>query len=155
MPWIRADEWATLPAMTGIHSPSRLCLFILFSLVTPGSKCCPLSSGLNFCASKERWAYVQILWPRLQHSAPLQLKWDGLPEQQQHTHTRTHIVIGVILVWSQIIASSVPRSISKDFEGTPGLLGANRPRTNDTLTDGPLPYINTCPHVGSRPCTLR
>lgn len=84
--------------------------------------------------------------------------WNGtvcLNNNNTRAHTHTHRVIGVILVWSQIIASSVPCSISKDFEGTPGLLGANRPRTNDTLTDGPLPYINTCPHVGGSPCTLR
>lgn len=35
MPQIRADEWATLPVMTGFHQPSSLCLFILFPLVNP------------------------------------------------------------------------------------------------------------------------
>lgn len=35
MPWIRADEWATLPVMTGFHQPSSHCLFILFPLVDP------------------------------------------------------------------------------------------------------------------------
>lgn len=34
-------------------------------------------------------------------------------------------------------------SISKDVELTPGLLEANRPGTDDILTDGALPYVNT------------
>lgn len=45
---IRADEWATLPVVTGFHWPSSGSLFILVPLVNPWSKCCPPASPAHF-----------------------------------------------------------------------------------------------------------
>lgn len=97
MPWITADEWATLLVMTVFSlPPSRPSLFILFPLVNPWSKCCPLSSGLNFCSSKVRWMYVQIPWPQPQQTVSLELKMGGFGCKDTQTqmsvgeHTRSH-----------------------------------------------------------------
>lgn len=146
MPWITADEWATLLVMTVFSlPPSRPSLFILFPLVNPWSKCCPLSSGLNFCSSKVRWMYVQIPWPQPQQPVSLELKMGGFGCKDtqtqmsvgEHTCSHAHIRLHTLTArththcWSiwcftclkpkSCYQSYIPSSISQVFERSPGL----------------------------------